>query len=340
MSNRKISIAQIGVGYWGPNLIRNFVQIDAVKDVTVCDLDISRLEKIQRQYSKIKITHSFEDVLNDPSIEAVIVAIPAALHYEFAKRALQADKHVLVEKPLAMTSLEAEDLISIANERRKILMTGHTFLYNAAVQKAKDLIDAGELGEVYYILAQRLNLGRVRQDVNAMWNLAPHDISIILYWMNEVPTHVTAKGLAFLQDGIEDVVFMDLDFPSGRSAHVHVSWLHPSKTRQMIVVGSKKMLVYNDVSSDAKITIYDKGIDKKQIIRDLPDIESFGHFQIMHRTGDIYIPKIDFKEPLHIECQHFIDCIVHGGACLTDGSNGLEVVRILEKAQKILQQTT
>ncbi len=273
------------------------------------------------------------------SIDAVVVAIPAALHYEFAKKIMLAGKHVLVEKPLAMTTRDAEELISLAKNEDKVLMVGHTFLYNAAVHKAREYIDSGELGDIYYILAQRLNLGRVRQDVNALWNLAPHDISIILYWLDEIPNKVSAKGLTYLQDGIEDAVFMDLDFPSGRAAHIHVSWLHPNKTRQMIIVGSRKMLIYDDVSTDAKITIYDKGIDKKQILRDLPDIESFGQFQVMHRIGDIHIPKIDFKEPLRMECQHFTDCIINGETPVTDGQSGLSVVKILDEAQQILDQS-
>lgn len=336
MSN--LHIAQLGAGYWGPNLVRNFVQLDAIDEFTVCDLDASRLDKMKNQYPKVKVTQYADEVLRDPTIDAIVVATPAAIHYEYAKKALLAGKHVLVEKPLAMTTKEAQELIALSKEKQKTLMVGHTFLYNAAVRKAKEYIDNGELGEIYYILAQRLNLGRVRQDVNVLWNLAPHDISIILYWLDEIPEKVTAKGLTFLQEGIEDVVFIDLDFPSGRAAHVHVSWMDPSKTRKMVVVGSKKMLVYDDVSLEAKIVIFDKGIEKKHIIRDLPDIESFGQFQFMHRSGDIYIPKVDFKEPLLIECRHFIDCIINRGTSLSDGRSGLDVVNILERAQHVLNQ--
>ena len=336
---KQIHIAQIGVGYWGPNLIRNFAQLDTVGELTVCDLDVSRLNKISEQHPKVNVTQSFDEVLNNTDIDAVVVAIPASLHYEYARKVILAGKHVLVEKPLAMTTQDAEELVNLARNEDKILMVGHTFLYNAAVHKAREYIDNGELGDIYYILAQRLNLGRVRQDVNALWNLAPHDISIILYWLDEIPNRVSAKGLTYLQDGIEDAVFMDLDFPSGRAAHIHVSWLHPSKTRQMIIVGSRKMLIYDDVSTDAKITIYDKGIDKKQIIRDLPDIKSFEQFQVMHRTGNVHIPKINFKEPLRVECQHFVDCLINGETPVTDGQSGLGVVKILDEAQKILDQS-
>jgi predicted dehydrogenase len=334
----KINLAQLGAGYWGPNLIRNFVHLDEVTEFTVCDFNQERLDMVERLYPSIKTTKSDDDVLNNPDVDAVVIAIPAALHYEYVKRALLAGKNVLVEKPLALSTREAEELVALANDKQKTLMVGHTFLFNAAVHKAKEYIDSGELGDIYYILAQRLNLGRVRQDINVMWNLAPHDISIILYWLNETPSNVSAKGLNFLQEGIEDVVFMDLDFPSRRSAHIHVSWMDPRKIRKLLVVGSKKMLVYDDISMDAKIVIFDKGIDKKHIIKDLPDIESFGHFQILQRSGDTYIPKVHFEEPLRMQCQHFIDCILNGKTPITDGRNGFDVVDILERAQFKLDQ--
>ncbi|MBF0524505.1 MAG: Gfo/Idh/MocA family oxidoreductase [Deltaproteobacteria bacterium] len=333
---KSLQVAQLGAGYWGPNLIRNFYQIKAINQFFVCDLEQANLDKIKANYPKISTTTDIDAILKNPDIDAVIVAIPAFLHYEYAKRALLAGKHVFVEKPLSTTVAESQELIDLAEKNKKVLMVGHTFLYNGAVKKIKEYIDNGELGEVYYILSQRLNLGRVRQDVNALWNLAPHDISIILYWLGEKPSNISTKGLIFLQKEIEDVVFVDLDFPSGRSAHIHVSWLDPSKTRKMVVVGSKKMIVYDDVSNDAKIVIYDKGIDRKNIIRNLPAIESYGHFQLMNREGDILIPKIDFKEPLKVECQHFVDCIINQTAPLTDGRNGLDVVEVLEKAQLML----
>ncbi|MDM8542692.1 Gfo/Idh/MocA family oxidoreductase [Desulfococcaceae bacterium HSG9] len=338
MNKLEINIAQFGAGYWGPNLIRNFIQSDGVNEFTVCDLNPDRLNKMKQIYPDIKVTQSPDHILNNPQVDAVIVAIPAALHYDIAKKALLAKKHVLVEKPLAMTAPQAKELADLSEKTGKVLMVGHTFLYNDAVRKAKDYIKNGELGEIYYIHSQRLNLGRVREDINVMWNLAPHDISIILYWMEETPSSVCAKGLTFLQDDIEDVVFLDLKFPSGCAAHIHVSWLAPRKTREIIVVGSKKMLIYDDVSSESKIMIYDKGIDKKRIIRHLPDIDSFGQFQMMRRSGDIFIPKINFREPLRMECQHFIDCIRNGTTPMTDGRNGLDVVSILDSAQQHLDK--
>jgi predicted dehydrogenase len=332
-----LKIAQIGAGYWGPNLIRNFVELSEIKEFVVCDIDETRLKKIKRSYETVTVCTSADQVLDDKSIDAIVIALPAHKHFEFAKRALLQGKHVFVEKPLCMNMKEARELIDINKRQKKVVMVGHTFLYNEAVRRVKAYIDEGVLGEIYYVFSQRLNLGRVREDVNVMWNLAPHDISIINYWFSEMPSRVQAKGLAFLQKGIADVAFLNLDFPSGKFAHIHVSWLDPSKTRKMVVVGSKKMLVYDDVVTDGKITIYDKGVDRKNIVRDLPDIESFGQFQLMHRSGDVTMPRIDFKEPLQVECQEFIQCIVKGRKSFTDEFHGAEVVEVLEKADKAMQ---
>jgi len=329
-----LKIAQLGAGYWGPNLIRNFTQLDDVEEITICDLRKDRLQKMSSRFSKVKTTISGESIFKDKSIDAVVIALPAGMHYEFARRSLMAGKHVFVEKPLAMNTKEARDLIRLAKEKNKIMMVGHTFLYNSAVRKVKEYIKNNEVGEIYYIFSQRLNLGKVRNDVNAMWNLAPHDISIILYWLDELPSSVYGRGLNFIQDEIDDVVFLDLDFPSGRSAHIHVSWIDPNKTRKIVIVGSKKMIVYDDVSTNAKIKVYDKGIDKKQIPTGLPEIESFGNFQLMQRSGDVLIPKIDFIEPLKVECEEFVEAIKKRRKPLSDGLNGYNVVNVLECGQK------
>jgi len=334
--NKKIKIGQIGCGYWGPNLVRNFLNNKQVENIIVCDSNKEMLRKISAKYPSIETTDISDTIINDLSIDAVIIALPAKLHYEYAKKAILAGKHVLVEKPFAMNSFEANDLIKIGKEKNKVVMAGHTFIYNAAVKKIKKIIDSGELGEIYYIFSQRLNLGRVRQDVNAMWNLAPHDISIVLYWLNEKPSKVYANGKSFLQKNIEDLVFLHLDFPSGKSVHIHVSWLDPCKTRKMIIVASKKMLIYDDVSTEAKIMIYDKGIDKTLKDDIKHEIYDFASFQLQTRIGDILIPQIDFDEPLKEETNHFIDCIMNGKLPITGGKEGLEVVEILEKAQKYL----
>ena len=336
---KKLNIGQFGCGYWGPNLIRNFIKIREIGKLIVCDNNKEMLKKISSEYLTLQTTESTDTIINDPSVDAVVIALPAAMHYEYAKKALLAGKHILVEKPLAMKCEEAEELIHLGKEKNKIIMAGHTFLYNSAVRKIKQYIDEGDLGEIYYIFSQRLNLGRVRQDINAMWNLAPHDISIILYWLNEKPSQVYATGVSYLQKGIEDMVFVHMKFPNGKSAHIHVSWLDPCKTRKTVIVGSKKMLVYDDTSPDTKITIYNKGIDKTLKNNLQHEIYDYASFQMKTRVGDVIIPKINFDEPLKIECKHFVKCIQNGEQPLTDGKNGLEVVRVLEEAQKCLDRT-
>jgi len=334
----RINVAQIGCGYWGPNLVRNFSKIRQIDRLVVCDTSHEMLEKIAAEFPSIETSQDAEMVINDPAVDAVIIALPAFMHYEYAKKALMANKHVMIEKPIAKSSQEAEELIRIGKEKDRVVMTGHTFLYNSAVRRIKQYIEDGELGDIYYIFSQRLNLGRVRQDVNAMWNLAPHDISIILYWLNENPSSTFAKGVSFLQEGVEDLVFMHLDFPSGKSAHIHVSWLDPNKSRKMIVVGSKKMLIFDDVSPDAKISIYNKGIDKTLKNNLKHEVYDYASFQMKTRIGDVLIPKIDFDEPLKIECNHFVECIKTGTPPLTGGEDGLRVVQVLEEAQSCLDR--
>ena len=331
-----LGLLQVGAGHWGVNLIRNFTQTPGVGRFIVCDRDEDRRRLVEERHPTVETSASFAAGLDDPGVEAVVVALPASLHWEYARRSLEAGKHVFVEKPLATCSRQARELVELGRAAGKVLMVGHTFLYNSAVRRVKSYIDSGELGEIYYIMAQRLNLGRVRQDVNAWWNLAPHDISIILYWLGEEPEEVDATGLTFLQAGMEDVVFANLRFPSGKAAHIHVSWLYPKKTRKMVVVGSKKMLVYDDVSTEAKIVIHDKGVDRAGVDQRLPDIESFSQFQLRHQSGDILIPKIDFTEPLRVECQHFVDCVAGRASPLSDGGNGYQVVDILERTQACL----
>jgi len=333
-----INIGQLGCGYWGPNLLRNFLNIDDVHQIFVNDTNEEILAKIKSKFNSISTDLSTDQIIQSKTIDAIVIALPAAMHYEYAKKTLLADKHVLVEKPLSMTSEESIELIRIAKEKNKVLMVGHTFIYNSAVRKAKQYIDSGELGDIYYIFSQRLNLGRVRQDVNAMWNLAPHDISIINYWLDEEPSKVIAQGVSFLQDGIEDLVFIHLNFPSGKSAHIHVTWLDPLKTRKMVVVGSKKMLIYDDVSTDSKIMIHDKGIDKSLKEKFEHEIYDYASFQLKNRVGDILIPHFDFDEPLKSECKHFVDCILNGKIPLTNGDDGLKVVKVLENAQRCLDK--
>ncbi len=337
-----VNIALVGVGYWGPNLARAISELDEARLQTVCDRDSARLERLRRQYPGAKFVANFDDVLADEEVHAVILATPVVTHYALARKALLAGKHILVEKPLAATTAQCEDLIRLAAERSLTLMVGHVFLYNAAVRKVKAYIDSGELGDVRYIYSQRLNLGQVRQDVNALWNFAPHDISILCYWLNAEPERVIARGYSYVQPEIEDVVFMTLDFPNQVGANVHISWLDPLKVRRMTVVGSEKMVIYDDVSADARITVYDKGVSRtvrgapRDIAESLGSYETFGEFQMLLRAGDVLIPKVDFGEPLLVECQHFVDCVRSGDTPLTDGRDGLRVVRVLEAAQRSL----
>jgi predicted dehydrogenase len=329
------NVALVGLGYWGPNLARNLAILDDATLHTLCDAQADRLERVGRQYAGARLTGDFDSVLADEAIDAIVLATPVATHFDLAKRALQAGKHVMVEKPLAKTSAECEELVDLAERAGLVLMVGHVFLYNAAVRRMKAYIDSGELGDVRYVYSQRLNLGQVRNDVNALWNFAPHDLSILSYWLGCQPERVIARGYSYVQPAIEDVVFMTLDFPGGVGANVHISWLDPFKIRQMTVVGSEKMIVYDDVSTDARITIYDKGVSRtpRQQEGSLGTFETFGEFQLLLRAGDVLIPKVDFVEPLRVELQHFVDCIRKGEQPLTDGVNGLRVVRVLEAAQ-------
>jgi predicted dehydrogenase len=335
-----VRLALVGLGYWGPNLARNLAVLDGAELVALCDSNEERLRRIGRQYPSARLVSSFEDVLADDAIDAVVIATPVDTHFNLCRAALAAGKHVMVEKPLATSSAECETLIELAGEQGRTLMVGHVFVYNAAVNKVKEYIDAGEIGEVYYVYSQRLNLGQVRHDVNAMWNFAPHDLSIMCHWFGTEPTNLTARGHSYIQPGIEDVVFLNMEYPGGILASVHISWLDPLKVRRMTIVGSEKMVVYDDVSADAKVTVYDRGVTKQLIDKaeaSLGSYRTYGEFQLLLRAGDVLIPKLDFVEPLKIECQHFVDCIRTGETPVSDGRQGLWVVRALEAAQRSLQ---
>jgi predicted dehydrogenase len=329
-----VGIAVVGAGYWGPNLIRNFAAVGEL--VAVVDRDQARLDKQRSLYPGLHFTADLQEVLENEAVQGVALATPADSHYDLAKKVLQAGKSVFVEKPLAQTVAECQDLIDLADERGVVLMVGHTFEFNAAVQYVEKCIEQNELGQIYYIYSQRLNLGVVRSDINALWNLAPHDISIALRWLKKMPVRVDARGYTYLQPGIEDVVYLNMEFEDGVAVHVHVSWLDPGKVRRMTVVGSEKMIVYDDASTEAKIQLYDKGIDRRGLDGSLGDFDSFGKFQLIQRAGDVLIPRIDFAEPLRSECQHFVECVAEGKKPLTDGENGLRVVKVLEAASRSL----
>lgn len=328
-----LCVAVVGCGYWGPNLIRNFSQMPGVRMKTAVDLNKERLRHIGQLYHGVHTTSAFDDVLADPEIDAILVATPVSTHHVLAKRALLAGKHVLVEKPMAASVAEAEELNVIADDRGLILMAGHTFLYTAAVNKMKDLISSGELGHIYYISTTRVNLGLFQEDINVVWDLAPHDVSILNYVLGAEPETVSAQGQAYIQSGIEDVAFLHLRYPGDIVAHTHVSWLNPDKIRRITVVGSKKMLVYDDVSTTEKIRVYDKGVTVQ------PHYDTFGEFQLSYRFGDIYTPRLDDNEPLKNECQHFVQCIQKRETPRSDGHSGLAVVRVMERACESIRKS-
>jgi predicted dehydrogenase len=327
-----LNIAQIGVGYWGPNLLRNLVASTRCEVTKVVDLSAERRDFVKGLYPAVEVTSDLSGILEDPSIDAVVIATPVATHYDFAMRALEKGKHILVEKPLAKSVHEVEQIGAIALKKNRIAMVGHTFLFNAAVRYVKKLIDAGDVGEIRYIYGQRLNLGRIRSDVDALWNFAPHDISIIQYWLGDpAPISVVRRGVDYIQDGIEDVVFLNIMYPNKIMANIHVSWLDPTRVRSITVVGTKKMIVYDDAAEN-KIAVYDKGIDRKAILGENMDYDN-QHFQsFSYRSGDVVLPKIDFQEPLKVEIDHFVDCIANGTECITGIDHAKKVVQILSAA--------
>lgn len=323
------NIAQIGVGYWGPNLLRNLVANKRCHLKKAVDLSSERRDYVKRLYPAVEVSDDLDWISGDKDIDAVVIATPVATHFEMAMKMLAAGKHVLVEKPLARSVNEVEQIGDLSAEMQKLAMVGHTFLYNTAVRYVKKLIESGALGNIRYIYSQRLNLGRIRSDVDALWNFGPHDISIIQYWLGDPnPLSVAKRGVDFIQDGIDDVVFLNIIYPNKIMANIHLSWLDPCKVRRMIVVGDKKMVVYDDTGEN-KIALYDKGIDRMAILGEKMDYDN-QHFKIFnHRSGDVLLPRIDFQEPLKVEIDHFIDCMQNGTTCITGIEHAKKVVEIL-----------
>ncbi len=327
-----VRVAVVGAGYWGPNLIRNVAEAPGAELRAICEQDEKRLKDVGRRWPGVALVPRYDDLLRDASIDAIVLATPASAHASMGIAAMEAGKDVLVEKPLAVSTGECRTMIACAERTGRVLMVGHTFIYNSAVQAIKRIVDSGEIGEVLYVYSSRVNLGRIRQDVNALWNAAPHDVSILNYVLGAAPLRVQAMGRSYLQPGIEDVVFAVFEYPGGCLAHVHSSWLDPSKVRKTTFVGSKKMVVYDDVESEGKIKIYDKGVR-----RQTPEQE-YGEFQLRLHDGDIYIPKIRFTEPLAEECKHFVERCRTRERPQTDGRDGLAVVAALEAAQESLRR--
>jgi predicted dehydrogenase len=325
-------LAQLGCGYWGPNLLRNFSSLPNCRVKYAVDSSLDRRAFVETNFPRTRAVSDVSEVFADPEVNAVVIATPAGTHFQLAKEALLSGKHVFVEKPLATKVAEVDELDRLAKARELVVMAGHTFIYNAAVRYVKKLLDAGELGEIRYIYSQRLNLGRIRSDIDALWNFAPHDISIIQYWLGDPePVSVQRAGMDFIQKGIDDVVFLSVVYPNKVIANIHVSWLDPQKVRKIIVVGSRKMVVYDDVAED-KITIYDKGIDRKAILGQNMDFDHPRPEQFSYRSGDILMPQIQFTEPLRAEAESFVESIWNGKNPITGIAHARKVVAILEQA--------
>lgn len=327
-----VCVGVIGVGYWGPNLVRNFSQLQGATAKWAADLSQDRLDHMARIYPALQTTTDYRQILDDPEVDAVVIATPANTHAKLASEAMRAGKHVFVEKPMANSSDECREMLAVAEETNRQIMVGHTFLFNNAIHRIKQLIDEGDLGQILYVYINRVNLGLFREDCNVVWDLAPHDIAILNYLLGSTPQRLTANGRSYVQPGIEDVAFINLEYPDDVIAHLHVSWIDPNKVRKLTVVGSRKMLVYDDVSNTEKLRVYDKGVNV------LPHYDTFGEFQLSYRYGDIVLPRIEDSEPLKNEAEHFVQCVRENKVPRSDGRNGLEVVEALEAACRSIQE--
>jgi predicted dehydrogenase len=325
----RLRFGVIGYGYWGPQLVRNLDRLPLGEVAYIADLSPERRQIAELENPSARLTADMEEVF-ESDVDAVVIATPIRTHYHLARAALERGKHVFVEKPLTSNSAEAEELVALAEHVGRVLMVGHTFVYNPAVEELRQLIQDGTLGHVYYVDAVRVNLGLFQQDINVMWDLAPHDLSILNYVLGMYPTRVSAHGGAYVRNAVHDVVYMTLEFPDGLLAHLHVSWLNPSKVRRFTVVGDQQMAVYDDVEATEKIRIFNRGVDAPS------HTSTFGEFQLSYRYGDIVSPHIRWSEPLAIECRHFAEAILEGKTPRSDGYEGLAVVRILEAADASL----
>ena len=325
----RLGFAVVGLGYWGPNLVRNLHELDDVKVVSVCDKRTESLERVLRRYPAVAGTTAYSDLLADPKVDAIAIATPVGSHFALAAAALAAGKHVFVEKPLAASSKQARELMELAAERGLVLMPGHTFVYSPPVNVIRDLIQRGELGEIYSISTSRVNLGLHQSDVSVAWDLAPHDFSILRYWLGETPTHVAALSRSCIMPDTPDVAFINLEFGSGTIAHVEISWLAPSKLRRTTIIGSRKMVVYDDTSSEP-VRVFDSGVMVK-------DPETFGEYQLAYRAGDILSPRVEAAEPLELELADFTAAISSGAAPRSSAQLGLDVVRMIEAVDSSLE---
>jgi predicted dehydrogenase len=329
-SNRPLRVGVAGLGYWGPNLARNFAAIRGSELVYCCDASEQARARVAQQFPRARMTGEVDELLTDPQLDAIALATPVPTHAELAIRVLQAGKHCFVEKPLAQSVADAERTVAAAEASGLVLMVGHLLEYHPGVSKLKELADSGELGDhIYYIYGNRLNLGKLRADENALWSLGAHDVSVVLHLAGEEPTEVVAHGEAYVRDGVEDVVFCFMRFPSGLAAHLHLSWLDPHKERRFTIVGSRRMATFDDMELERKLTLYDKGFDE----------DSRGYGEYITRSGDIFSPRIGNEEPLRLECEHFVECALTGARPRSDGASGVRVVRVLEALQLSLESS-
>jgi predicted dehydrogenase len=330
-----ISVGVIGCGYWGPNLIRNFAENESAELRWICDADARRLEKVARRYPSARPTTDWHELISDTRLDAVAVATPVATHYTFARAALEAGKHVLVEKPFTSSVGEAEELIALAERRRLALMVDHTFVYTGAVRRIKEMVAAGELGDLLYFDSVRINLGLFQHDVNVVWDLAPHDLSIMDYIVAERPVALMATGSCHIEPGLENIAYVQLRFADSMIANFHFNWLSPVKIRRTLIAGSRRMIVYDDIEPTEKIRVYDTGVDRNA--RDA-DLEETYKTLVSYRTGDVWVPKLDSTEALRYVCAEFLDSIRNSRPSVSDGAAGLRVVRLLEAAQTSINE--
>jgi predicted dehydrogenase len=331
------TIGVIGCGYWGPNLLRNFAENVEARLRWMCDVDTRRLSLLARRYPSAQTTTDYRQLLSDPQLDAVVIATPVSTHFNFARDALAAGKHVLIEKPFTASVAEAEELIEMAERSNLTLMVDHTFIYTGAVRKIKEMVDSDELGELLYFDSVRINLGLFQRDINVVWDLAPHDLAIMDFIINRQPLSVTATGSCHVERGIENIAYVMLRFPGEFIAHFHFNWLSPVKIRRTLIAGSRRMIVYDDIEPTEKIRIYDKGVMVTQS-EETTDKEAAYQTLVSYRTGDVWVPKLDSTEALHYVCQEFLSAIAERRRPLTDGSSGLRVVRLLEAAQQSIRQ--
>jgi len=324
-----VSVGVVGLGYWGPNLARNFDRLPDAELRWICDASEEARSKMATQFPDARVSGDLDELLADPELDAVVLATSVPTHADLAVRVLAAGKHCFVEKPLAQSVAEAERVVAAAADSGRVLMVGHLLEYHPGVHKLKEIAGTGELGDIHYIYSHRLNLGQLRADENALWSLGAHDVSVVLHLAEEEPTDVEARGESYMRDGVEDVVFCFLRFPSGLAAHMHLSWLDPHKERRFTVVGSKRMATFDDMALERKVTIYDKGFDQ--------DFSSYGEY--IARSGDVYSPRISNDEPLRLECAHFVDRVRDGQEPRSGPATGLRVVRVLEALDASLKES-